>query len=131
AGRRGRGHRRGRLHGWPGDAGRMVARDDGSLDREGEAGQTVTTGGRGVLALLAQGTIDPIRLALQPVQASIRFNFGHPDYPDSGWISPKILRYLDQAYAAGATVPGPRWGMPLDEWWDLQARVIGPHQATL
>lgn len=112
-------------------AGLIEPRDDVTLDQAEEAGQTVTIGGRGVLALLAQATVDPIRLGLQPVQDSIRFNFGHPDFDDDGWIAPKVLRYLDEAYAAGFTVPGPRWGMPLDEWWDLQARVIGPHQATL
>lgn len=112
-------------------AGLIEPRDDTTLAQEEEAGQTVTIGGRGVLALLAQGTIDPIRLALQPVQDSIRFNFGHPDFDDAGWVAPKVLRYLDEAYAAGFTVPGPYWGMPLDEWWDLEARVIGPWEATI
>jgi hypothetical protein len=106
-------------------------REDRTIDQAEERGETVTVTGRGVLAVLAQGTVDPIRLALQPVQDSVRFNFGHPDFDDSGWGAPKILRRLDEAYALGETTPGPYWGMPLDEWWDLAARVIGPHQASI
>lgn len=112
-------------------AGLIEPRDDSTVDQAEEAGQVARVGGRGVLALLDQGTVDPLRLALQPVQDSVRFNFGHPDFDDTGWIAPKVLRYLDEAYDQGFTVPGPHWGMPLDEWWDLQARVIGPHQASI
>jgi hypothetical protein len=112
-------------------AGLIEPREDSTVDQAEEAGQAARVGGRGVLAVLDQGTVDPLRLALQPVQDSVRFNFGHPDFDDAGWIAPKVLRYLDEAYDQGFTVPGPYWGMPLDEWWDLQARVIGPHQASI
>lgn len=106
-------------------------RDDSTLAPGEENDQRAQIGGRGPLALLDQWMAHPIRLTLQPVQNSIRHNFGHPDYDDSAWIHAKTLRRLIDAYAAGDETPGPRWGMRLDEWWTMQAEVIGPLEGTL
>lgn len=111
--------------------GLIEPRVDRTVDQAEEAGQYVTLGGRGVLASLDYGTVDPISLDLKPAQDSVRFSFAHPDYNDAGWIAPKVIRYLDEAYASGATTPGPHWALKLDEWWDIQARVIAPHQGDV
>lgn len=111
-------------------------RDDDTISQQEEAGQDVSVGGPGALALFGRYTLDPIRFDLQPVQDSMRFSPFHPDYPRaSTWPFARNVGEYDtptdlpgggtniwgpsgtHTFAPGGSVylRGPAWTNPRDQ----------------